>query len=261
MVITSQRTAARDVPQGVLGHQRPHQCHVPGGETVECPTDGLGIGVLSHHSSSPWIHDLLRASRPRGQKSRQLPGQASASVAESAFVAAATCASEVAMAGAFSLRLLVVKPLAAVCNWANAVFTCCTSGWRTSDADACALSRFVFTLSIAVFNAVTPSCSGFTLVSASSEDFSAATSAHASVAAPDGEGELAAAVDDAAVAAGELASLGAELPPQLVKAHSRATAATALGANRRAERNRIWSSPPQDTVDHVTLHPDTAAGR
>jgi len=151
------------------------------------------------------------------------------------------------MAGAFSLTLLVVKPLAAVCNWANAVFTCCMSGWRASEADACALSKFVFTLSIAVFNAVTPSCSGFTLLSASSEDLSAATSAHASVAAPDGEGELDAAVVDAAVAGGELAPLGAELPPQLVRAHSRATAATALGANRRAKRNRIWSSP-HDTV-------------
>jgi hypothetical protein len=94
-------------------------------------------------------------------------------------------------------------------------------------------------LSIAVVNVETPSCSGFTLVSASSEDLSAATSAHASVPAPDGEAELDAAVVDAAVAAGELASLGAELPPQLVRAHSRATAATALDGNRRAERNRI----------------------
>jgi hypothetical protein len=91
-----------------------------------------------------------------------------------------------------------------------------------------------------VFNAETPSCSGFTLVSASSEDLRAATSAHASVDAPDGEGELDAAVVDAGVAAGELASLGAEVPPQLVRAHSRATAATALDANRRLERNRIW---------------------
>jgi len=77
-------------------------------------------------------------------------------------------------------------------------------------------------------------------VSASSKDFSAATSAHAS----DGEVVGAALVGAALAAAGPdwlgLVWVGAELVPQLVRMHSSATAATALNEDRWAPRSRIW---------------------
>ena len=56
----------------------------------------------------------------------------------------ATCFIAEAMDGAFCLKLSAVRPLAAVCRAANAVFTCSTSGWRTGEAEASALSRLVF---------------------------------------------------------------------------------------------------------------------
>lgn len=145
-------------------------------------------------------------------------------------VAVATCRSAAAIAGAFSLRLSVVRPLVAVCNSPNAVFTCCTLGWRTGDADASALSRFALTLAIAVVRAATPSCVGLTCVSAVSEDLSAATSAHAVV---DGEAVVSVAVVGAAAVAVGPAWLGAELVPQLVKMHSKETAATVPKKDRR----------------------------
>jgi len=90
-----------------------------------------------------------------------------------------TCLIAEAMDGAFCLKLSAVTPLAAVCKSANAVFTCCTLGWRTGEAEASAASRLVLTFAIAVFSAATPSCAGFTFVSASSDDLSAATSSQA----------------------------------------------------------------------------------
>ena len=93
-----------------------------------------------------------------------------------------TCLIAEAMDGAFCLKLSAVRPLAAVCKSANAVFTCCTLGWRTGEAEASAASRLVLTLAIAVFSAATPSCAGFTFVSASSDDLSSATSSQAAAA-------------------------------------------------------------------------------
>jgi hypothetical protein len=90
-----------------------------------------------------------------------------------------TCFIAEAMDGAFCLKLSAVRPLTAVCNSANAAFTCSTLGWRTGEAEASAASRLLFTLAIAVFSAATPSCEGFTFVSASSDDLSAATSSQA----------------------------------------------------------------------------------
>jgi predicted NBD/HSP70 family sugar kinase len=110
-------------------------------------------------------------------------------------------------------------------------------------------------LAIAVFSAGTPSCSGLTLVSASRDDLSAATSAQAAagVAAADIE------VVGAAAVAGGLAWLGAELPPQLARAQSRATDAAALITDRRAQRNRIWVFP-QEAGGPPTLHPGNVTG-
>jgi hypothetical protein len=90
---------------------------------------------------------------PRTGRFRYLPGQLWVSVKESEFVAVATCFIAEAMDGAFCLRLSAVRPLAAVCKAANAVFTCSTSGWRTGEAEASAASRLVVTLAIAVFSA------------------------------------------------------------------------------------------------------------
>jgi hypothetical protein len=81
-----------------------------------------------------------------------------------------------------------------------------------------------------VVSALTPSWAGLTFVRASSDDLSAATSAHAVVGA-DVVGEV---VAGAAVVAGGLVWLGPELVPQLVSMQSRAMAATA--ANRRWSR-------------------------
>jgi hypothetical protein len=81
-----------------------------------------------------------------------------------------------------------------------------------------------------VVSALTPSWAGLTLVRASSDDFSAATSAQAVV----GAAVVGEVVVGAVVVAGGLAWLGAELVPQLVSTQSRATAATA--ANRRWSR-------------------------
>jgi hypothetical protein len=86
--------------------------------------------------------------RARGRSRHQLPGQLWVSVEESACLAVATCFSAAAMAGAFCLRLSAVMPLAAVCNSANVVFTCCTLGWSTGEAEASALSRLVLTPAI-----------------------------------------------------------------------------------------------------------------
>ncbi|HWI01696.1 MAG TPA: hypothetical protein VNT27_15320 [Propionibacteriaceae bacterium] len=149
-----------------------------------------------------------------------------------------TCFIAEAMDGAFCLKLSAVRPLAAVCNSANAVFTCCTLGWRTGEAEASAASRLVLTLAIAVFSAATPSSAGFTFVSASSDDLSAATSSQAAAVGPAVVG--AAAVDAGAAGVGGLVWLGVELVPQLPRTQSRATAATAADADRRARWSRIW---------------------
>jgi hypothetical protein len=93
------------------------------------------------------------------------------------------------------------------------------------------------TLAIAVFSAATPSCAGFTFVSASSDDLSAATSSQA--AAVDAAVVGAAAVVAGAAVAGGLVWLGVELVPQLPRRQSRATAATAPDADRRARTSRI----------------------
>src|SRR5215213_11336945 len=85
------------------------------------------------------------------------------------------------MDGAFCARLSVLRPLAAVCNSANAVFTCSTLGWRTPEAEASAGSRLALTLAIAVLSAATPSSLGLTFVRASSDDLSSATSSQAAV--------------------------------------------------------------------------------
>jgi hypothetical protein len=134
----------------------------------------------------------------------------------------ATCFIAEAMDGAFCLKLSAVRPLAAVCRAANAVFTCSTSGWRTGEAEASALSRLVLTLAIAVFSAVTPSSAGLTFVRASRDDLSAATSSQPAVV---GETVVvgASVVAGAAVVADGLVWLGVELVPQLPRTQSRAT--------------------------------------
>jgi hypothetical protein len=60
-----------------------------------------------------------------------LIGRSGVSVAKNALVAVGTCFIAEAMDGAFCLKLSAVRPLAAVCRAANAVFTSCTLGWRT----------------------------------------------------------------------------------------------------------------------------------
>jgi RNA polymerase sigma factor (sigma-70 family) len=57
-----------------------------------------------------------------------------------------------------------------------------------------------------------------------------------------------------AVAAAGLGWLGAGLVPQLARVQSRTRATTALDADRRAQRNRIWIFSSQ-RADGVTLHP------
>jgi hypothetical protein len=85
------------------------------------------------------------------------------------------------------------------------------------------------TSAIAVVSALTPSWAGLTFVRASSDDFSAATSAQAVV----GAAVVAEVVVGAVVVAGGLVWLGPELVPQLVSTQSRATARTAANSNRR----------------------------
>jgi hypothetical protein len=126
--------------------------------------------------------------------------------------------------------LSAVVPLAAVCNSANAVLTCCTLGWRAGEAEACALSRLVLTSAIAVVSALTPSSASLTCVRASRDDLSAATSAQAVV----GVAVVGVAVVGAAVVAAGLDWLGSELVPQLVSMKSRPTASTAAKPDRRA---------------------------
>ena len=130
----------------------------------------------------------------------ELPGQLSLSFVESARVAAATCFSAAAIAGAFCLRLSAVVPLAAVCNSANDVLTSWTLGWRAGEAEASALSRLVLTSAIAVVSAVRPSSAGLTFVRASSHDWSASMSSQAAAVAS----VVGAAVVAAAVVAGGL---------------------------------------------------------
>ena len=155
-------------------------------------------------------------------------------------MAVRTCVIAVRIAGAFSLKLSRVKPLAAVCSSANAVFTCSTLGWSTSEAEATAGSRLDLTFSIAVIRAATPSSAGFTFARASSDDLSSATSAHAAAGAAVVGG--AAAVEEA-VAAGGLVWLGVEPVPQLASKHSRVATATAADADRRARLSRTGYSP------------------
>jgi hypothetical protein len=100
------------------------------------------------------------------------------------------------------------------------------------------LSRLVLTFAIAVFRAVTPSCAGLTFVRSSSDDLSAATSSQPAVV---GAAVVvgAAGVAGAALVALGLVWLGVELVPQLPRTQSRATAATAADADRRARTSRI----------------------
>ena len=93
---------------------------------------GLGrdagwCSILSLGGQGAWFGTVL-CPRPRRRAFGQLPGQRSASAAESASLAAPSCVIAAAMAGTFWTRFSAVNPLAAVCNPANAVFTCSTLG-------------------------------------------------------------------------------------------------------------------------------------
>src|SRR5215212_3726465 len=145
-----------------------------------------------------------------------------------------------AIAGAFSLRLPAVMPLAAVCKSANAALTCCTAGWSAGEAEASALSSLALTSAIAVVNALTPSSVSLTCVRASRDDLSAATSAQAAV----GVTVVGVTVGDAAVVAAGLVWLDWELAPQLVSMISRPTARTAAKPDRKARWSRIWVCSP-----------------
>jgi hypothetical protein len=102
----------------------------------------------------------------------QLPGQLCVTVVANDEAAVPSCWSAVLMAGAFSLSVSAVRPLAAVSNAVNAVWILATAGCRVADADAAAASRLLLTSVIAVFSAVVPSCKGLTFVRVSSDDFS-----------------------------------------------------------------------------------------
>jgi hypothetical protein len=82
---------------------------------------------------------------------------------------------------------------------------------------------------------VRPSSAGLTFVRASSDDLSASMSSQAAAVASVVGGEVVA----AAVVAGGLGWLSEELVPQLVNTQSRATAANAADADRRARRSFI----------------------
>jgi hypothetical protein len=59
-VVARQGPVAGDVPDGVLGDQLGHRGHVILGEGVECPTDTLSVGVLSHYGSfEGWVSGSL----------------------------------------------------------------------------------------------------------------------------------------------------------------------------------------------------------
>jgi|SRR5512133_2260139 hypothetical protein len=189
----------------------------------------VGLGQIRTHPS-------VTSSRPAGRRFGQLPGQLAVSVEESASVAVTTCFIAEAMDGAFCLKLSAVRPLAAVCKAANAVFTCSTLGLSTGEADASAASRLVLTLSIAVFSAATPFCAGFTSVRALSADLSAATSSQA--AAVGAAVVVGVPVVAGTAVGGGLVWLGVELVPQLPVTHSRTAAATAADATRPARRSR-----------------------